>query len=84
MKVAETEVISRTYRESWAFHGRIECHPEGGSGAMEARDPSWGIARWPSVVKNFAIGRVLISESEYLTLCYTTTRLCILQEYHMR
>jgi hypothetical protein len=84
MKVAETDVISRTYSESWAFHGRIECHPEGGSGAMEDMDPSWGMARWSSVVKNFAIGRVLISESEYLTLWYTTTRQCILHEYDTR
>lgn len=29
MKVAETEVISRTARDNWGVHGRIECHSEG-------------------------------------------------------
>lgn len=33
--VTDTEVTSRTTRESWAFHGRIECHPDGVSAVSD-------------------------------------------------
>ena len=44
MKVADTDVISRTVRMRWGVHGRMECHEsegEGAEGSLGWSDMSW-------------------------------------------